>query len=170
MGAMHRLRRCNVHRWACSPFTWLTAQQTTPHLGLAPPADGDRAGLADTALLAGLFGTWYMANILFNIWNKQVLNVTALPITCTLLQTCVGAAMALLFHFTSLAELPRLDAKTIKAVAPLAAAHTLGNLLTNVSLGAMAVRGFSSTIGNVLEQLSVPNVLQHVTHAVPRGD
>lgn len=71
---------------------------------------------------------------------KQVVNVLSLPVTCTLLQSMIGACMAVFFAATNLADMPKMDKKTVMDVAPLAAAHTLGNLLTNVSLACVAVR------------------------------
>ncbi|GFH31913.1 TPT domain-containing protein, partial [Haematococcus lacustris] len=33
-----------------------------------------------------LFGGWYAANIVFNLYNKQALKAMPLPLTCTTIQ------------------------------------------------------------------------------------
>ena len=103
------------------------------------------SNLARTALLGGLFAAWYAFNIWFNIYNKQVLKVFPYPLSCTTLQFAVGSALAALMWLFKLHPAPKVDKALIEAVLPLAAVHTLGNLLTNVSLGAVAV-SFTHTI------------------------
>lgn len=127
-----------------------------------------------------LFGLWYAANILFNIWNKQVLKAYNFPITGTFVQFGIGlliaSAMWLLrlkappkararplsppvgpASSSSIAEQnfrvpekhnssrPQVDKDVLIGVLPLAVVHTLGNLLTNISLGAVSV-SFTHTI------------------------
>lgn len=88
---------------------------------------------------------WYAANIVFNIYNKQVLKVFTYPINCTELQFGVGSVIALSMWALNLHKRPKLDKDLIKSIAPLALVHMLGNLLTNVSLGKVAV-SFTHTI------------------------
>ena len=102
-------------------------------------------GLAKTALLGLLFAGWYIFNIYFNIYNKQVLKVFPFPITCTNLQFFVGSAIVLAMWGLRLHRVPRLNKETVLTILPLAVVHTLGNLLTNVSLGQVAV-SFTHTI------------------------
>lgn len=40
----------------------------------------------DKAVLGGLFGGWYVANIVFNLYNKQALLAFPQPLTMTTLQ------------------------------------------------------------------------------------
>lgn len=63
----------------------------------------------------------------------------------TLLQFMVGSLIALLLWTTGIMSKPNLTKETVKAVIPLAIVHTLGNLLTNISLGSVAV-SFTHTI------------------------
>ncbi|KAK9788606.1 hypothetical protein WJX73_007427 [Symbiochloris irregularis] len=100
---------------------------------------------ASTAYLGMLFGGWYLFNIFFNTYNKQVLKVYPYPITFTNLQFGVGAAMAVTMWLLNLHQKPKLNKDVLSKVLPLACVHTLGNLLTNVSLGAVAV-SFTHTI------------------------
>ena len=95
--------------------------------------------------MGGLFAAWYAFNIWFNIYNKQVLKVFPYPLSCTALQFAVGSTLAGLMWLLKLHPAPKVDKDLVKAVLPLAAVHTLGNLLTNVSLGAVAV-SFTHTI------------------------
>lgn len=67
------------------------------------------------------------------------------PITCTTLQFAVGSLVALVMWGLGFHKKPELQEGTIKSILPLAAVHMLGNLLTNVSLGKVAV-SFTHTI------------------------
>lgn len=101
--------------------------------------------LAETLMLGSLFGLWYMFNICFNIYNKQVLKVFPYPITITSLQFAVGGVIASLMWLTGLHKRPSINAAQLKLILPLACVHTLGNLFTNMSLGKVAV-SFTHTI------------------------
>lgn len=98
-----------------------------------------------TLVLGGLFLGWYLFNIFFNIYNKQVLKVYAFPITCTNIQFMVGSGLVLAMWTLRLHKPPKVDKEILLTILPLAVVHTLGNLLTNVSLGQVAV-SFTHTI------------------------
>lgn len=108
------------------------------------PKEEER-GLGQTLYLGLLFAGWYAANVYFNIYNKQVLKVYPYPITCTCLQFAVGSVLALSAMLFRLIRSPTVNKNLITTVSPLAVVHTLGNLLTNVSLGRVAV-SFTHTI------------------------
>lgn len=78
-------------------------------------------------------------------YNKQVLKAFPYPMTCTTMQFLVGSALAGLMWLLRLHPAPVLTRKGVMSVLPLAVVHTLGNLLTNLSLGAVAV-SFTHTI------------------------
>ncbi|KAG0554462.1 hypothetical protein M758_12G097100 [Ceratodon purpureus] len=101
--------------------------------------------LAETLQLGVLFGLWYMFNICFNIYNKQVLKVFPYPITITSLQFAVGGVIAAMTWLTGLHRKPEISAAQLQLILPLAVVHTLGNLFTNMSLGRVAV-SFTHTI------------------------
>uniref|UniRef100_A0A7S3QP47 Sugar phosphate transporter domain-containing protein n=1 Tax=Dunaliella tertiolecta TaxID=3047 RepID=A0A7S3QP47_DUNTE len=105
----------------------------------------DKGGIVRTLALGSLFAGWYLFNIQFNIYNKFVLKAFPQPLTCTTVQFVVGATLAALFWITGIVKRPTVNKSTIISVLPLAMVHTLGNLLTNVSLGAVAV-SFTHTI------------------------
>ncbi|EXB29620.1 Phosphoenolpyruvate/phosphate translocator 1 [Morus notabilis] len=101
--------------------------------------------LGKTLVLGLLFGLWYLFNIYFNIYNKQVLKVYQFPVTVTLVQFAVGTVLVLLMWGLNLYKKPKVSGAQLLAILPLALVHTLGNLFTNMSLGKVAV-SFTHTI------------------------
>ncbi|XP_008813571.1 phosphoenolpyruvate/phosphate translocator 2, chloroplastic-like isoform X2 [Phoenix dactylifera] len=112
-------------------------------------ADGEsKAGseaLVDALQLVALFALWYIFNIYFNIFDKQVLKVYPFPITITAFQVAIGTVLVFLMWSTNLYKRPKLSSSQLVAILPLAIFHTLGNLFTNMSLGKVAV-SFTHTI------------------------
>ncbi|KAG8049484.1 hypothetical protein GUJ93_ZPchr0009g279 [Zizania palustris] len=102
-------------------------------------------GLAKTLQLGALFGLWYLFNIYFNIYNKQVLKVFPYPINITNVQFAVGTVIALFMWITGILKRPKISGAQLAAILPLAIVHTMGNLFTNMSLGKVAV-SFTHTI------------------------
>ncbi|CAA2956026.1 phosphoenolpyruvate phosphate translocator 1, chloroplastic [Olea europaea subsp. europaea] len=102
-------------------------------------------GIGDTLVLGSLFGLWYLFNIYFNIYNKQVLKVYPYPVTVTLAQFAVGSVLVMLMWTTNLYRRPKISGAQLAGILPLAVVHTLGNLFTNMSLGKVAV-SFTHTI------------------------
>lgn len=76
-------------------------------------------------------------------------------------QFAVGSALALTMWTLNLHERPKVDGELIRSILPLAAVHTLGNLLTNVSLGQVAV-SFTHTI-----KVPPPGLLQLSAWCLP---
>jgi len=102
--------------------------------------------MGKTLVLGGMFGLWYFFNIFFNIYNKQVLKVFRFPVSCTEFQFIVGGLLACFVWVTGLHKRPKgLTKQDLVTIFPLACVHTLGNVLTNVSLGKVAV-SFTHTI------------------------
>lgn len=101
--------------------------------------------MSETLVLGALFAGWYAANIVFNIYNKTSLKSFPMPLTLTTFQFVIGAGLSAIFWITGLVKVPKITGTTVKNILPLAVVHTLGNLLTNVSLGAVAV-SFTHTI------------------------
>ncbi|KAG8378865.1 hypothetical protein BUALT_Bualt07G0029100 [Buddleja alternifolia] len=99
----------------------------------------------DTLVLGTLFGLWYLFNIYFNIYNKQVLKVFPHPMTVTLVQFAVGTVLVNLMWTLNLYKRPKISGGQLVAILPLAVVHTLGNLFTNMSLGKVSV-SFTHTI------------------------
>ncbi|KAE8726551.1 Phosphoenolpyruvate/phosphate translocator 1 [Hibiscus syriacus] len=108
--------------------------------------EGEKSGsLAKTLELGLLFGLWYLFNIYFNIYNKQVLKVYHYPVTVTVIQFAVGTVLVALMWTLNLYKRPKITGAQLAVILPLAVVHTLGNLFTNMSLGKVAV-SFTHTI------------------------
>ncbi|CAL5374922.1 unnamed protein product [Camellia sinensis] len=103
------------------------------------------SSLTSTLQLGSLFGLWYLFNIYFNIYNKQVLKVFPFPLTVTTVQFAIGTVLVILMWTTNLYRRPKISGAQLAAILPLAVVHTLGNLFTNMSLGKVAV-SFTHTI------------------------
>jgi len=117
-------------------------------------------------VLGALFAGWYAFNIYFNIYNKQILTVFPYPWTNTNFQFLGGTVIALLGWATGLITRPTtLTGKQLLAIVPLAIVHTLGNLLTNVSLGKVAV-SFTHTI-KAMEPFFLRRAIFHLSRRCP---
>ncbi|KAJ8771798.1 hypothetical protein K2173_026975 [Erythroxylum novogranatense] len=103
------------------------------------------SGFGRTLVLGLLFGLWYLFNIYFNIYNKQVLKVFPNPVTVTAVQFAVGTVLVVFMWTFNLYKRPKITGAQLAAILPLAVVHTLGNLFTNMSLGKVAV-SFTHTI------------------------
>ncbi|KAL7135823.1 hypothetical protein ABFS83_11G123800 [Erythranthe nasuta] len=95
--------------------------------------------------LGSMFAIWYLLNIYFNIFNKQVLKVYPFPATVTAFQSGCGTLLIILMWALNLHPLPKINTSQFRAIFLLAIGHTAGNLLTNISLGKVAV-SFTHTI------------------------
>ena len=100
---------------------------------------------AQVLTLLSLFGCWYGFNIVFNIYNKQILKTFPYPVTVTLIELGVGSALIAAMWASGAKKPPQVSMAMLKPIAPLAVIHAVGNLLTNVSLGKVAV-SFTHTI------------------------
>ena len=100
---------------------------------------------ARAAGLLALFACWYGFNIVFNIYNKQILKSFPYPVTVTFIELGVGSALIAAMWASGAKKAPTLNREMLKPIIPLAVIHTVGNLLTNVSLGKVAV-SFTHTI------------------------
>ncbi|KAH6809467.1 Glucose-6-phosphate/phosphate translocator-like protein [Perilla frutescens var. frutescens] len=100
---------------------------------------------ADALVLGTLFGLWFVFNIYFNIYNKQVLKAFHYPVTVSLGQFALGTVIVVLMWTFNLYKRPKISQAQLAAIFPLAVVHTLGNLFTNMSLGQVSV-SFTHTI------------------------
>ncbi|KAL6842487.1 hypothetical protein ACP4OV_027722 [Aristida adscensionis] len=111
----------------------------------AAKADEEGGGFMKTLQLGVFFGLWYLFNIYFNIYNKQVLKVFPYPINVTEAQFAVGTVISLFMWISGILKRPKISAAQLFTILPLAVVHTMGNLFTNMSLGKVAV-SFTHTI------------------------
>ncbi|KAJ1427206.1 Triose phosphate/phosphoenolpyruvate translocator [Sesbania bispinosa] len=101
----------------------------------------EQAGL-ETAkrLKIGLyFATWWALNVVFNIYNKKVLNAFPYPWLTSTLSLAAGSLMMLISWATRVADVPKVNLDFWKALFPVAVAHTIGHVAATVSMSKVAV-------------------------------
>ncbi|MCO5592448.1 hypothetical protein L7F22_046450 [Adiantum nelumboides] len=85
------------------------------------------------------FATWWALNVVFNIYNKKVLNAFPFPWLTSTLSLAAGSAIMLASWATRLVEAPDVDVEFWKGLAPVALAHTIGHVAATVSMSKVAV-------------------------------
>ncbi|XP_028059765.1 phosphoenolpyruvate/phosphate translocator 2, chloroplastic-like isoform X2 [Camellia sinensis] len=137
-----------LNGWISTPAVVAERESDGFEVRAASESAGESAkssSLTSTLQLGSLFGLWYLFNIYFNIYNKQVLKVFPFPLTVTTVQFAIGTVLVILMWTTNLYRRPKISGAQLAAILPLAVVHTLGNLFTNMSLGKVAV-SFTHTI------------------------
>jgi hypothetical protein len=64
------------------------------------------------------FATWWALNVVFNIYNKKVLNVFPYPWLTSTLSLAAGSLMMLISWATRIADAPKVDLDFLKALFP----------------------------------------------------
>ncbi|KAF1864247.1 hypothetical protein Lal_00048812 [Lupinus albus] len=85
------------------------------------------------------FATWWALNVVFNIYNKKVLNAYPYPWLTSTLSLACGSLMMLISWATRIAEAPKTDLEFWKSLFPVAVAHTIGHVAATVSMSKVAV-------------------------------
>lgn len=85
------------------------------------------------------FATWWALNVVFNIYNKKVLNAFPYPWLTSTLSLAAGSLIMLVSWATKIAEAPKTDMEFWKALLPVAVAHTIGHVAATVSMSKVAV-------------------------------
>ncbi|GAB4830926.1 glycerol-3-phosphate O-acyltransferase 2 [Ancistrocladus abbreviatus] len=85
------------------------------------------------------FATWWALNVVFNIYNKKVLNVFPYPWLTSTLSLAAGSLMMLISWATQIADAPETDMEFWKTLLPVAVAHTIGHVAATVSMSKVAV-------------------------------
>ncbi|MBA0859655.1 hypothetical protein Goshw_009303 [Gossypium schwendimanii] len=85
------------------------------------------------------FATWWALNVVFNIYNKKVLNAYPYPWLTSTLSLACGSLMMLVSWATKIAEPPKINLEFWKALFPVAVAHTIGHVAATVSMSKVAV-------------------------------
>jgi len=98
-----------------------------------------KAKIFDLVTLGVLMGLWYASNIVFNIYNKQVLTVFPSATIATFIHLLVGSVIMGALWLTKLKNPVVLTRRTIGIIVPLAFLHMGGFLTTNMSLGSVNV-------------------------------
>lgn len=90
---------------------WVVRATSVPESadgGAEAEATRDRGSLVRGLQLTGMFGLWYLLNIYFNIFNKQVLRVYPFPSTLTAFQFGCGSLLVLLMWGFNLHPRPKI--------------------------------------------------------------
>ncbi|XP_020256568.1 glucose-6-phosphate/phosphate translocator 1, chloroplastic-like [Asparagus officinalis] len=98
-----------------------------------------RSAAAQKAKIGVYFATWWALNVVFNIYNKKVLNAFPYPWLTSTLSLACGSLMMLISWALRIAETPKTDFDFWKALAPVAVAHTIGHVAATVSMSKVAV-------------------------------
>ncbi|XP_062088855.1 glucose-6-phosphate/phosphate translocator 2, chloroplastic [Humulus lupulus] len=85
------------------------------------------------------FAIWWALNVVFNIYNKKVLNAFPYPWLTSLLSLAAGSLMMLISWATRIADAPKTDLDFWKTLFPVAVAHTIGHVAATVSMSKVAV-------------------------------
>ncbi|XP_057505648.1 glucose-6-phosphate/phosphate translocator 2, chloroplastic-like [Actinidia eriantha] len=85
------------------------------------------------------FATWWALNVIFNIYNKKVLNAFPFPWLTSTLSLAAGSLMMFVSWATNVAQPPKTDLNFWKALLPVAVAHTIGHVAATVSMSKVAV-------------------------------
>ncbi|KAJ8754624.1 hypothetical protein K2173_010715 [Erythroxylum novogranatense] len=85
------------------------------------------------------FATWWALNVVFNIYNKKVLNAFPYPWLTSTLSLACGSLMMLVSWASRMTEAPKTDLEFWKTLFPVAVAHTIGHVAATVSMSKVAV-------------------------------
>ncbi|TYJ11855.1 hypothetical protein E1A91_A11G306000v1 [Gossypium mustelinum] len=105
----------------------------------SPAAAEAKSEAAKNVKIGTYFATWWALNVVFNIYNKKVLNAYPYPWLTSTLSLACGSLMMLVSWATKIAEPPKIDLEFWKALFPVAVAHTIGHVAATVSMSKVAV-------------------------------
>ncbi|XP_008808381.2 xylulose 5-phosphate/phosphate translocator, chloroplastic-like [Phoenix dactylifera] len=94
---------------------------------------------SSTSYLAVVFGLWYFQNVVFNIYNKKVLNIFPYPWLLASFQLFVGSLWMAFLWASRLQPFPRVSKRFFAALLGPALFHTIGHISACVSFSKVAV-------------------------------
>ncbi|KAL6553418.1 GABA/polyamine transporter [Orobanche gracilis] len=105
-----------------------------------PTPEAATAAESSRKLKIGIyFVTWWGLNVVFNIYNKKVLNAYPFPWLTSTLSLAAGSLIMLISWALRIAETPKTDLDFWKSLFPVAVAHTIGHVAATVSMSKVAV-------------------------------
>ncbi|EPS72032.1 glucose-6-phosphate/phosphate translocator 1, chloroplastic, partial [Genlisea aurea] len=118
---------------ACNAYE---ADRSEPITGAAA---SERSESARRVKIGIYFATWWGLNVIFNIYNKKVLNVYPFPWLTSTLSLAAGSLIMLVSWTLRIAQTPKTDLDFWKSLFPVAVAHTIGHVAATVSMSKVAV-------------------------------
>ncbi|KAA3478144.1 glucose-6-phosphate/phosphate translocator 2, chloroplastic-like [Gossypium australe] len=108
------------------------------------PDEDARLEAAKRIKIGIYFATWWALNVVFNIYNKKVLNAFPFPWLTSTLSLAAGSLLMLISWATRVADAPKTDFEFWKTLFPVkffyvAVAHTIGHVAATVSMSKVAV-------------------------------
>ncbi|PIA32016.1 hypothetical protein AQUCO_04700118v1 [Aquilegia coerulea] len=97
------------------------------------------AAAAQKVKISIYFATWWALNVIFNIYNKKVLNAFPYPWFSSALSLATGSLFMFISWATRIVEPPSTDFDFWKSLFPVAVAHTIGHVAATVSMANVAV-------------------------------
>lgn len=116
----------------------LGAAAGTPE-GISPDGEIEAPKPNKNLKLSVVFGLWYFQNIVFNIFNKKVLNIFPYPWLLASFQLFCGAIWMLVLWSLKIQPCPKIDKSFIIALLGPALFHTIGHISACVSFSKVAV-------------------------------
>ncbi|KAI8019318.1 hypothetical protein LOK49_LG04G00647 [Camellia lanceoleosa] len=98
-----------------------------------------RSEAAQKLKISVYFATWWALNVVFNIYNKKVLNAFPYPWLTSTLSLAMGSLIMLTSWATRIVEAPKTDPEFWKSLFPVAVAHAIGHVAATVSMSKVAV-------------------------------
>ncbi|GLT52601.1 hypothetical protein SLA2020_259330 [Shorea laevis] len=108
-------------------------------INIESPVEEARLETAKRIKIGIYFATWWALNVVFNIYNKKVLNAFPFPWLTSTLSLATGSLMMLISWATRVADAPKTDFEFWKTLFPVAVAHTIGHVAATVSMSKVAV-------------------------------
>ncbi|XP_057800441.1 xylulose 5-phosphate/phosphate translocator, chloroplastic [Salvia miltiorrhiza] len=135
--------RSDFGRFLVHPFSRLPSQKLGAATGAPQESSPDgEIGSPKPGMnkkLAVVFGLWYFQNIVFNIYNKKVLNIFPYPWLLASFQLFCGSVWMLMLWSSKLQPCPKIDKSFIIALLGPALFHTVGHISACVSFSKVAV-------------------------------
>ncbi|KAM0935291.1 putative sugar phosphate transporter domain-containing protein [Dioscorea sansibarensis] len=89
--------------------------------------------------LALVFGLWYFQNVVFNIYNKKVLNLFPFPWLLASFQLLVGSIWMSILWLSGLQSFPRVNKRFLSALLVPALFHTIGHISACIAFSKVTV-------------------------------
>ncbi|RDY12428.1 Glucose-6-phosphate/phosphate translocator 2, chloroplastic, partial [Mucuna pruriens] len=140
ISSTHNLALSPKLRWSFPQCQAYEADRSQPlEINIDLPHQHTGIETAQRLKIGFYFATWWALNVVFNIYNKKVLNAFPYPWLTSTLSLAAGSLMMFISWATKVADAPKVDLQFWKALFPVAVAHTIGHVAATVSMSKVAV-------------------------------